>query len=207
MAIRPKLMMSAGIAIAGLGLIGAGAGATFTTQVSASSQITSGGVGLSLNGKTGTDQHLKLNGENLGSHFAPITKDLALKNTGTLNLASTYLSIKATGCDGSDGEALAKALHVRLTAGTSRDDKSTNHVDKVIYDGDLCSMDKSKSDQDRTATPAHTEVGLRLPGELEAGETTTYLLVIEPGDTEKGLPTDAQSTSTSVSLTFTGFDY
>jgi len=206
MAVRPKLLMSAGIAIAGLGLIGAGAGATFTTQVSASSEITSGGVGLSLNGKTGTDQHLKLDGQNLGSHFAPITKDLALKNTGTLNLASTYLSIKATGCDGSDGEALAKELHVRLTAGTSRDDKSTNHVDKLIYDGDLCAMDKTKNDADRSK-PAHTEVGLRLPGELKAGETTNYLLVIEPGDTEKGLPTDAQSTSTNVSLTFTGFDY
>jgi hypothetical protein len=202
--------MSAGIAIAGLGLIGAGAGATFTTQVSASSEIRSGGVGLSLNGKTGTDQHLKLDGQNLGSHFAPITKDLALKNIGTLNLASTYLSIKATGCDGNDGEALAKALHVRLTAGASRDDKSTNHVDKVIYDGDLCSMDKykgDKGDNGDTAAPPDTEVGLQLPGELNAGETTQYLLVIEPSDAEKGLPTDAQSTSTTVSLTFTGFDY
>ena len=33
MTVRPKLMIGAGIAIAGLGLIGAGAGATFTCHL------------------------------------------------------------------------------------------------------------------------------------------------------------------------------
>ena len=83
MTIAPKLMMGAGIAVAGLGLIGAGAGATFTAQVAGSSSVTTGSIGLSLNGRTGHDLHLDLDGSNLGTHFAPIGKDLRLKNTGT----------------------------------------------------------------------------------------------------------------------------
>ena len=88
MAVRPKLMMGVGIAIAGLGLIGAGAGATFTSQVSASSQINSGGVGLSLNGQSGSNLQLGLVGKDLGSHFTPISQDLVLKNTGLMAIST-----------------------------------------------------------------------------------------------------------------------
>ena len=200
MAVRPKLMMSAGIAIAGLGLIGAGAGATFTAQVAASTGISSGSVGLSLNGETGSDLHLGLDGNNLDSHFTPITKDLVLKNTGTLDMASTYLSVTADGCDGGIGAALAKALHVRLT-------EVTNQNDLLLYDGALCSMATSKNGQGFTYPPAHAGVGGQLPHVLGAGKSTHYMLVIQPDDAEQGLPAAAQATRTSVNLIFSGFDY
>jgi hypothetical protein len=193
--------------LAGLGLIGAGAGATFTAQVAASTEISSGGVGLSLNGETGSDLHLGLDGQDLGSHFTPISQDLVLKNTGTLDMPSTYLSLKADGCDGVKGAVLAHALHVRLTEVSRSNDKVSSHVHKVVYDGALCSMAKTKSGQGFTYPPAHTDVGGQLPGSLRAGESTHYLLVIQPDNTEQGLPTAAQHTNTSVNLVFSGFDY
>jgi Camelysin metallo-endopeptidase len=207
MAVRPKLMMSVGVAVAGLGLIGAGAGATFTAQVAGSTAISSGGVGLSLNDKTGSDLHLGLDGKNLGSHFTPISNDLVLKNTGTLDMAATYLSLTATGCDGREGAALAQALHVKLTEVAGHDDKTGNHADKVIYDGALCSMAKSKSSQGSSDSTAHAGVGGQLPHMLSAGESANYRLVIQPDDTKQGLPSAAQYASTTVNLVFSGFDY
>jgi Camelysin metallo-endopeptidase len=205
MAVRPKLMIGAGIAVAGLGLIGAGAGATFTTQVSANTSISSGDLGLSLNGETGPTLLVGVGGDNLGSHFAPISKDLVLKNTGTLDMASTFLSVTATGCDGGRGEALTDALHVRLTDETNDG--------KLIYDGSLCSLAsnktlaRSESGQGFTTPPAHADVGGQLPHTLGAGESIHYRLVIQPDDAEQGLPTAAQDSRTSVNLVFSGFDY
>ena len=132
MAVSPKLLIGAGIAVAGLGLISAGAGATFTTQVSGNTSISTGGLGLSLNGQSESALLVGVEGDNLGSHFAPISKDLVLKNTGTLDMASTFLRVTATGCDGGKGEALTDALHVRLTDETNDG--------KLIYDGSLCSL-------------------------------------------------------------------
>ena len=207
MTARPKLIMGVGIAIAGLGLIGAGAGATFTAQVAASTEITSGGVGLSLNGKTGSDLHLLLNGERIGSHFTPISNDLVLKNTGTLDMASTYLSLTANGCNGDEGAALAQALHVTLTQVAGHDDKTGNHAGKVIYDGALCSMTQTNGKQGFTYPAAHEGVGGQLPQALSAGESIHYRLVIQPDNPDEGLPSGAQDSRTSVSLVFSGFDY
>lgn len=206
MAVRPKLMMGAGIAIAGLGLIGAGAGATFTAQVSADTEIISGGVGLSLNGETGSDLRLELNGRKIGSHFAPVRKDLRLENTGTLDMASTYLNVTATGCKGGEGAPLAQALRVTLT-------DLTNH--KLVYDGALCALVRSVSgigsssekEQGFTTPPAHADVGGQLPQALRTGQAIVYRFVIQPDDAAEGLPTAAQSTRTAVNLVFTGFDY
>jgi len=205
MAVRPKLLIGAGIAVAGLGLIGAGAGATFTTQVSASTSISSGELGLSLNGDTKSTLLVGVDGSNLGSHFTPVSRDLELKNTGTLDLASTFLKVTATGCDGGKGAAFAEALRVRLTDETNDG--------KLIYDGPLCSLDSDKDlagDRDGNGfitPPAHTEVGGQLPHTLRAGESIHYRLVIQPDDSEQGLPTSAQDSRTSVSLVFSGFDY
>jgi hypothetical protein len=77
-------------------------------------------------------------GTKISSHFTPISKDLRLKNTGTLDMASTFLDVTATGCDGSNGAPLAKALHVRLTDETN---------DDVVYDGTLCSLVRSVHEQ------------------------------------------------------------
>jgi hypothetical protein len=205
MAVRPKLLIGAGIAVAGLGLIGAGAGATFTTQVSADTSITSGALGLSLNGDTGSTLLVGVDGSNLGSHFAPISRDLLLKNTGTLDMASTFLGVSASGCDGGKGEALAEALHVRLTDET---DES-----KLIYDGSLCSLASdrilasSRGSQGFITPPAHLDVGGQLPETLAAGKSIHYRLVIQPDDAEHGLPSAAQHSRTSVNLVFSGFDY
>lgn len=208
MSVRPKLMIGAGFAVAGLGLIGAGAGATFTTEVSVDTSITSGGVGLSLNGETGSDARLRFDGKNLGSHFAPIGKDLLLRNTGTLDLASNFLKVTVTGCEGDEGAPLAKALHVRLTDETN---------DGVIYDGPLCSLARSVKDHGPGATGEgeqgfinprkHADVGGQLPHSLGADATIRYRLVIQPNDTKDGLPPQAQRAHTSVKLVFTGFDY
>jgi len=202
MAAHTKLMIGAGFAIAGLGLIGAGAGATFTAQVSAETTISSGGLGLSLNGESGSDVHLDVDGKSISSHFKPISKNLRLKNTGTLDMASTFLSVTATGCDGGKGSPLAKALHVRLTDVTH---------DKRVYDGDLCSLAKSVrgrgSDQGFITPAAHAGVGHQLPRALRAGESTLYRIVIQPKDVKEGLPSAAQHTKTSVRLIFSGFDY
>jgi Camelysin metallo-endopeptidase len=215
MTVRPKLIMGLGIAIAGLGLIGAGAGATFTAQVSASSEISSGGLELSLNDKTGTDVNLELDGKHLGSHFTPISQDLVLKNTGTLDMASTFLKVSATGCEGgrgSKGSALARSLHVRLTE-LSRDRAEHSNERTVIFDGALCSLANDKtitSDLDSqgfSSPPTHENVGGQLPDRLLKGDSAEYRLVIQPDDTTEGLPSAAQRTSTKVHLTFSGFDY
>jgi len=219
MVVRPKLMVGAGIAVAGLGLIGAGAGATFTTQVSAETSISSGGLGLSLNGETGSDFRLGFDGKNLGSHFKPIITDLSLTNTGTLDMASNFVDVTVTGCNGGDGADLAKALHVTLT--------DTTHKD-VVYEGALCSLvravdghkvvGQNLSRQDVAgydasgkipgflSPAAHEGVGGQLPRALEVGQTILYRMVIEPSDVD-GLPADAQFEKTTVKLVFSGFDY
>lgn len=206
MAVHPKLLIGAGIAIAGLGLIGAGAGATFTAQVSADTSISSGDLGLSLNGETGSDVNLGLDGTHIGSHFTPIRKDLVLKNTGTLDMASNFLSVTATGCDGGEGAPLAQNLHVRLTDVTHNE---------VVYDGALCSLvgnasgagATSEREQGFTSPRSHADVGGQLPHALSAGNSILYRVVLRPSDAEQGLPPAAQNTHTSVKLVFTGFDY
>jgi hypothetical protein len=197
MAVHPKLMIGAGIAMAGLGLIGAGAGATFTAQVSANTSISSGGLGLSLNGETGSALSVGVDAKNVGSHFAPITKDLLLKNIGTLNMASDYFNVTATGCGGGNGSALAKALHVKLTDVTH---------DKQIYDGTLCSLAGRTSGQGFTTPPVHTGVGGQLPRALGRGASILYRVVLSPNDAALGLPTTAQNSRTTLNLAFTGFD-
>jgi Camelysin metallo-endopeptidase len=205
MAVRPKLMIGAGIAAAGLGLIGAGAGATFTTQVSGSTSISSGDLALSLNGQSQSSLLVGVDANNVGSHFAPISRDLVLKNTGTLDMASTFLQVTATGCDGGQGQVLAQALHVRLT------DESNNG--SVIYDGSLCSLASntplasSQNAQGFTTPAAHAGVGDQLPHTLPVGKSVHYRVVIQPGDTAQGLPSGAQNSATSVNLVFSGFDY
>jgi hypothetical protein len=204
MAVSPKLMIGAGIAVAGLGLIGAGTGATFTTQVSGSTSISSGDLGLSLNGKTEPALLMGVGENDLGSHFAPISKDLVLKNTGTLDLASTFLSVTATGCDGGKGKALAEALRVRLTDETNDG--------KLIYDGPLCSVGsdptpaRGRNEQGFITPPAHASVGGQLPHTLQVGESIRYRLVIQPDDAAHGLPSAAQDSRTLVNLVFSGFD-
>jgi len=123
-----------------------------------------------------------------------------LKNTGTLDIASTYLSLTADGCDGGKGADLAHALCVRLK-------EVSNCAEKVVYDGTLCSMATSNSGQGFTYPPAHAGVGGQLPDVLGAGKSAHYLLVIQPNDAEQGLPTAAQDARTTVSLVFSGFDY
>jgi hypothetical protein len=184
MAVPAKLMMCAGLAFAGLGLIGAGAGATFTAQVGGTTKVTTGAVGISLNGSTGTDLDLRLDGKDLAPHFDPITEDLRLKNTGTLDLASTYVAVSATGCEGGDDAPLARALHVRVVDATHGGE---------VYDGPLCSFD-------------HKDAGRPLQHELHDGQSILYRLELTPDDTADGLPAAAQGSHTAVKVVFTGSD-
>ena len=84
---------------------------------------------------------------------------------------------------------------------------------KLIYEGDLCSLDDDKTissdkhGQGFITPPAHTGVGGQLPYTLPAGTSREYQLVIQPNDPKDGLPTDAQRSSTTVNLAFSGFDY
>jgi hypothetical protein len=181
MSVPPKLLMGAGIAVAGLGLIGAGAGATFTAQVAGSTSVTTGTIGLSLNGRTGSDLDLDLDGSNLETHFAPLTQDLHLKNTGTLDIASTQLDLTATGCDGGDDAALARALRVTITDATHS---------RQVYDGALCSA----GDQ-------------QLAQPIQAGGSILYQVALQPSDADQGLPPAALDSRTSVRVVFTGSDH
>lgn len=198
MTVSPKLWMAVGIAVAGLGLIGAGAGATFTAQVGASTSITTGDVELSLNGRTGQELQLAVDGNNLGTHFPPIDRDLLLKNTGTLDIASTYLDLTATGCDGGDSAPLAHALRVTLT--------DVTHA-KQVYDGPLCSAAGDLSAPADNGLRAHSADGGRLPHALHAGDSILYELVLQPNDADQGLPPAAQNSRTFVTVVFTGYDY
>lgn len=206
MVVHSKLIIGAGIAVAGLGLISAGAGATFTAQVGTNTIVTSGGLGLSLNGKAGSDLQMGLDATDLGPHFKPISTDLLLKNTGTLRMVSNFLDVSVPDCDGGVGAVLAQNLHVSLTDVTDN---------KPVYDGALCSLVSSVGDgavasasqQGFILPRAHANVGGELPRALGAGKSILYRFVLEPGDTTAGLPSTAQNTSTSVTLAFTGFDY
>ena len=198
MSVGPTLMMGAGLAVAGLGLIGAGAGATFTAHVGGSSSITTGTIGLSLNGRTGPDLVLDIDGSNLGTHFAPVSQELRLKNTGTLDLASTYLDLTAVGCDGGHGEALARSMRVTVT--------DVTHSQQV-YDGDLCSAAGGRSAPAGNAAPARSAEGGPLPHALPAGDSVVYDLVLQPQDAEQGLSPAAQDSHTSVKVVFTGYDH
>jgi Camelysin metallo-endopeptidase len=180
MNIPPKLMMGAGIAVAGLGLIGAGAGATFTAQVAGSTTVTTGDIGLSLNGRTGDDLQFAVAGSNLGTHFAPIRKELRLQNTGSLDLASTQLDVTATGCDGGDDAPLARSLRITVTDVTHS---------RQVYAGALCSG-----------------AGEQPPHPLGAGGSILYELVLQPSDAEQGLSPAALDSRTSVRIVFTGTD-
>lgn len=197
MAAHPKVMIGSGIAIAGLGLIGAGAGATFTAQVAGNTSISSGSLGLSLNGETGSHLHLGVEGKAMGSKFTPISKDLRLKNTGTLDMDSHYLSVSATGCGDAAGAPLARALNVRLTDVTN---------DVKVYDGSLCSLASGVGQQGFTTPPTHSGVGGQLPYALGAGSSIRYRLVLQPSDAAQGLPAAALDDHTSVDIVFTGFD-
>jgi hypothetical protein len=207
MSVGPKLMISAGLACAGLGLVGAGAGATFTAQVSGTMSVTTGTVGLSLNGQTGSNVQLDLDGQNLGSHFTSITEELRLKYIGTLDLVRTYLALTSPECaeptqsggddqgnqddqgdqgnqdDQGDGGALAHALHVTVI-------DVTHQVTE--YDGALCSA--ALTDRALRHAPA-------------AGDTIHYQLVLSPADPIRGLPGAARHARASVRVTFTGFDH
>jgi hypothetical protein len=200
MSVGPKLMISAGLACAGLGLIGAGAGATFTAQVSGTTTVTSGGVGLSLNGQTGSDVQLDVDAANLGSHFDSVTADLRLKNTGTLDLARSYLALTSPQCSPGDqgdpdggNNALAHALHATVT-------DLTHHVTE--YDGPFCSF---AAHRDRsTDAPDDAQILEHAP---TVGETIHYQLVLTPHDPVGGLPSAAQRSRATVRVTFTGLDY
>lgn len=180
MTVAPKLMMAAGIAVAGLGLIGAGAGATFTAQVAGSTSITTGSTGLSLDGGSGQDLRLDLDGSNLGTHFTPLRHELHLTNTGTLDLASTSLDLTASGCDGGPDAPLASSLRVTVT------DTTTS---RSVYDGTLCSAGERQ---------------LRHP--LPPGDSAVYEVVLQPSDAEQGLPPEALDSHTSVRIVFSGSD-
>ena len=197
MGVSPKLMMTAGIAIAGLGLIGAGAGATFTAQVGGSTSVTTGSTGLSLNGGTGDHVDLDVDGDNLGSHFTPISKDLHLKNTGTLDLASTYLDLTTAGCDQGRGDTLARSLRATVTDVTHS---------RPVYDGPLCSAGGNRQADGGTNARAHSADGRLLPYSTHAGESIRYRLVLQPSDSENGLSPAAQNAHTFVRVAFTGYD-
>jgi len=197
MVVGPKLMMGAGLAIAGLGLIGAGAGATFTAQVAGSTSVTTGDIGLSLNGRSGPDLHLDIDGSNLGTHFAPISQDLHLKNTGTLDIASTYLELTATGCEGGDSALLARSLHVTVTDVTHS---------RQVYDGTLCSADTHLPQRPGGGAQARSADGWKLPDALPAGDSILYEVVLQPNDAEHGLSPDALNSHTTVRVVFTGYD-
>jgi hypothetical protein len=199
MTVRPKLLMAAGIAVAGLGLIGAGAGATFTAQVAGSTSVTTGGIGLSLNGRTGQHVNLDVDGNNLGSHFAPVSRDLRLRNTGTLDMASTYLDLTAAGCDEGNGATLARSLRATVTDVTHSE---------LVYDGPLCSAAAGDpSTPGDSNSHAHSTDGLQLPYPVHAGESIFYQLVLQPNDADEGLPPAAQNAHTIVRVVFTGYDY
>lgn len=197
MTVRPKLLMGAGIAVAGLGLIGAGAGATFTAQVAGSTSVSTGGLGLSLNGRAGL-VHLEVDGSNLDSHFAPISRDLHLKNTGTLDMASTYLNLTAAGCDGGKGATLARSLRATVTDETHS---------RQVYDGPLCSADGDLPPGEGSGPHAHAPDGRQLPYALHAGESVLYELVLQPTDADQGLSPAAQNSHTTVRVVFTGYDH
>ncbi len=194
MAVPAKLMMCAGLAFAGLGLIGAGAGATFTAQVGGSTAVSTGDVGMSLNGSTGSDVELHMDGKDLGTHFASIGKDLRLKNTGTLDLASTYLAVSAPGCDGGHDAPLAHALHVQVS--------DVTHGGQV-YDGPLCSFAPGDAGRRGGVNPGSRRLR-HAPG---PGDSILYRLEITPDDPVAGLPESAQDSHTSVKVVFTGTDY
>jgi hypothetical protein len=199
MTVPPKLLMAAGIAAAGLGLIGAGAGATFTAQVAGSTSVTTGDIGLSLNGRTGQHVNLDVDGHNLGSHVAPISRDLHLRNTGTLDTASTYLSLTAAGCDAGDGATLARSLRATVT--------DVTHSTQV-YDGPLCSAAAGDpSPPGDSNSHAHSTDGLLLPYALHAGVSILFRLVLQPTDADEGLSPAARSAHTIVRVVFTGYDY
>jgi hypothetical protein len=148
--------------------------------VAGSTSITTGSTGLSLDGGSGQDLRLDLDGSNLGTHFTPISKDLRLKNTGTLDLASTHLDLTATGCDGGDDAPLARSLRVTVTDATHS---------RQVYDGALCSAD-----------------GEQLPHPLQAGDSILYELVLQPSDPDQGLSPAAQDSRTSLRVVFSGSD-
>jgi hypothetical protein len=195
MTVPPKLLMAAGIAAAGLGLIGAGAGATFTAQVAGSTTVTTGDTGLSLNGRTGQHVNLDVDGNDVASHVAPLSRDLRLKNTGTLDLASTYVRLTAAGCDGGNGATLARSLRATVT-------DVTHSVQ--VYDGPLCSAADGLSTSG--SSDAHSTDARRLPDVLRAGESTMYQLVLQPIDAAGGLAPPAQGAHTVVRIVFTGYD-
>jgi hypothetical protein len=217
MSVGPNLLLGAGLACAGLGLVGAGAGATFSAQVSGTMSISTGTVGLSLNGRTGSNARLDVDGQDLGSHFTSLIEDLRLKNIGTLDLARTYLTLSTAQCteqgsggddqDGDDqgegepGNQDGQGNQGNHGGGDGGDGALahalhvtvtdvTHHV--IEYDGALCSS-------------ALDERALRYSP--AAGETIAYQLVLRPEDQDHGLPAAARHAQADVRVTFTGFDY
>lgn len=228
----PRMLMAAGLAVAGLGLVGAGAGATFTAQVSGTLTVATGRVGLSINGQTGSDLHLDLEGQGLGTHFAPMTQDLRLKNIGNLDLPHTFLALSSPQCargtgDGDDDQGedddnqgdqdgQGNGQGNRQGNGQGNGNGNGNHNQKGSGDSDDAgalaqALHATVTDETHHlavydgALCAFAPANRLLPRPLAAGETTDYHLVLSPEGTH-GLPVAALQQQATIRVTFSGTD-
>jgi len=206
MTVRPKLMIGAGIAIAGLGLIGCRRRGDLHHAGSGSTSITSGDLGLSLNGANQSTLLLGVDANHLGSQLRADQQGTWCSRTPA---AWTWLHLSQYQRDrlrrGRRCSSGAKPSACSWTDETNGG--------KLIYDGSLCSLagdrqSSQKYGQARLRHPtAHAGVGDQLPDTLQVGQSIHYRLLIQPQDHAEGLPSSAQNMRTSVNLVFSGFDY
>jgi predicted ribosomally synthesized peptide with SipW-like signal peptide len=139
--ISKKYFMFGALGLCGLGLIGAGAGATFTQSVSSSQKVTAGTMNVTLTGPAGSvvsgEGHIITLAATApeSSTFDTKAQKIVMTNNGTIPVSAFTLQLTddVTGASSAADQALQSQLDVRVISDGY-----------VIYDGTVSGLEALK---------------------------------------------------------------
>lgn len=182
-----KIALIAGMGLAGLCLIGAGAGATFTDAVHAGQTVTAGTLNLTVTGPAGSTT----NGKTVtlaptapeGSTFTTGPQLVTTTNSG--NIVANSIQLSAS--DNHNNNALQSELYVEIDSWSSPNQTGSL---EVAYNGPLSGLENAP---------------ITIQGPVPAGATDPFYVTFYAGDnganTDNAQAANGNSTDTAPSLT------
>jgi predicted ribosomally synthesized peptide with SipW-like signal peptide len=170
-------LTAAALTVGALGLVGIGAGASFTDAVTANQQIQTGTVNLAVSSSTGTvnaDQLTCTAAANKPS-TGSATCDVKLTNTGTLPISKVLVAFKGDATDGIDATKVTVSVGGKNlgTLAALRNDPASKALDAITTTAPI------------TANNSHTtEVTLAWDGltNADAGKALTNAMTFTAAD-------------------------